>query len=1117
MRKTNQQHGARYQLSKCGLAVMTVAVLALLLSAAAAWGQQVTAAVTGKVTDPTGAAVPGAKVTATDTERGTEWPTISNAEGIYNLPRLPVGTYNVKVESQGFQTAQQSNIRLQLNDVARLDFQLQVGSISQSVEVTSAAPLLQTQSTQLGQVIDSRTNQELPLATRNYVQLTLLAPGSINPNPSSFKSGMTTDQSARPNVNGNREQANNFILDGLDNNQPSDNLVGYAPSVDAIQEFNEITLTAPAEFGNYMGGIISATIRSGTNQFHGSAYEFFRNDVLNANDWASNWKGAARSAVRWNNFGGTGGGPIKRDKLFFFADYQGSRLDTPTSIQTTTVFTTAERQGDFSQLLTQAKPVQLYNPFSVSSSGSRAPFAGNIIPKSLFSPAAQNILSSQDYLQPTNSNLLNNLNYAQRTYINGDQGDVKVDWNASDKDRIFGRYSQSRYDNPKVNSYPLAYNSFATFPTHTGVADWTRTLSPSLVNEARFGVNYVFINTGSASNGLSNFAQTVGIPGVPSSFLPSLNFTGGNVSTFGSSDVYTLFADTVIHYEDTLIWTKGSHTMHIGFQGYRYRLDTFYSGNNGRAGTILFNGQYTAGPAIGTKAGASGIAEADFLLGLPDEIQGGVNGGTWGQRANSFGAYFQDDWRVNSNLTLNLGLRWELHTPWVEVDNRQANFNLVTGAESIAGQNGASRALYDQYNGITNFQPRIGVAYTPGGGKLVIRAGYTLSNYLEGTGTNLRLAINPPFAVEHDNVYTTAQYNALPGSTLDQGFLPFSANAGDQYHSVTLRVWDPFVRPAVANQWNLMLQRQLSPSTTLSVGYVGQRSTHLMVPMPYFQKVLQPNGTVTGTQYLAGNPALLADIGQISGTASIGNQSYNALQALLEKRLTAGLQYSVAYTYSKCMTNNLGYYGQSGQSGQGNYYYQNIYNAAAEWGPCDYDATHNFVANAVYSLPVGRNQMFGKNMNKFADTIIGGWQASGILSLHTGFPMTISATDASGTLSRGARANCVVPGTEYGDQNAAQGGYLWFNPAAYAQPSPGTFGNCGVGTIRGPGLKTLDFNLSKTFHLTERQSLDLRAEFINLTNTPILNAPTRSVGTTLGLLQTSQGARNVQFALKYHF
>jgi hypothetical protein len=1096
---------------------MTVAVLALLLSAAAAWGQQVTAAVTGKVTDPTGAAVPGAKVTATDTERGTEWPTISNAEGIYNLPRLPVGTYNVKVESQGFQTAQQSNIRLQLNDVARLDFQLQVGSISQSVEVTSAAPLLQTQSTQLGQVIDSRTNQELPLATRNYVQLTLLAPGSINPNPSSFKSGMTTDQSARPNVNGNREQANNFILDGLDNNQPSDNLVGYAPSVDAIQEFNEITLTAPAEFGNYMGGIISATIRSGTNQFHGSAYEFFRNDVLNANDWASNWKGAARSAVRWNNFGGTGGGPIKRDKLFFFADYQGSRLDTPTSIQTTTVFTTAERQGDFSQLLTQAKPVQLYNPFSVSSSGSRAPFAGNIIPKSLFSPAAQNILSSQDYLQPTNSNLLNNLNYAQRTYINGDQGDVKVDWNASDKDRIFGRYSQSRYDNPKVNSYPLAYNSFATFPTHTGVADWTRTLSPSLVNEARFGVNYVFINTGSASNGLSNFAQTVGIPGVPSSFLPSLNFTGGNVSTFGSSDVYTLFADTVIHYEDTLIWTKGSHTMHIGFQGYRYRLDTFYSGNNGRAGTILFNGQYTAGPAIGTKAGASGIAEADFLLGLPDEIQGGVNGGTWGQRANSFGAYFQDDWRVNSNLTLNLGLRWELHTPWVEVDNRQANFNLVTGAESIAGQNGASRALYDQYNGITNFQPRIGVAYTPGGGKLVIRAGYTLSNYLEGTGTNLRLAINPPFAVEHDNVYTTAQYNALPGSTLDQGFLPFSANAGDQYHSVTLRVWDPFVRPAVANQWNLMLQRQLSPSTTLSVGYVGQRSTHLMVPMPYFQKVLQPNGTVTGTQYLAGNPALLADIGQISGTASIGTQSYNALQALLEKRLTAGLQYSVAYTYSKCMTNNLGYYGQSGQSGQGNYYYQNIYNAAAEWGPCDYDATHNFVANAVYSLPVGRNQMFGKNMNKFADTIIGGWQASGILSLHTGFPMTISATDASGTLSRGARANCVVPGTEYGDQNAAQGGYLWFNPAAYAQPSPGTFGNCGVGTIRGPGLKTLDFNLSKTFHLTERQSLDLRAEFINLTNTPILNAPTRSVGTTLGLLQTSQGARNVQFALKYHF
>jgi hypothetical protein len=1097
-------------------------ILTPLILQDSSFGQQVTAAITGRVTDPSGAAVADAKVTATDKDRGTAWPTTTNSDGVYNLPRLPVGTYNVKVEHAGFQTATVSNALLEMNDVARLDIPLVVGNVQQTVEITGAAPLLQTQSTQLGQVIDSRTTEELPLATRNYVQLTLLAPGSTNPNPAGFKSGMTTDSSARPNVNGNREQSNNFMLDGLDNNQVSDNLVGYAPAVDAIQEFNEITLTAPAEFGNYMGGIVSATIKSGTNRLHGSAYEFFRNDRLNANSWTNDFEAAAKPATRWNNFGGTLGGPIKHDKLFFFADYQGSRLDTPTSVTTTTVFTSAERNGDFSALLTQAKPVQIYNPFSVDPSGNRAPFPNNVIPASLFSPAASKIISSTNYPQPTLPGLLNNLQYGLRSYINGDQGDIKIDWAKSDKDRIYGRYSESRFDNPTLRNFPLAYNSFANYPTHTGVADWTRTISSSLVNEARVGVNYVFLNNGSAANNLTGFNQTVGIQDVPSQFLPSLSLSGGNVSSFGTSDVYQLFADTVIHYEDTLILSKGNHTMHFGFQGYRYRVDTFYSGNNGRAGTILFNGYYTT-KTIGTGASSAngGIAEADLLLGLPDEIQGGVNGGTWGQRSNSLAAFFQDDWRITKNLTFNLGLRWELHTPWVEVDNRQANFNLSTGQEYVAGQscpyNNCS-AVYNQYNGITNFQPRVGLAWTPGGGKMVIRAGYTLSNYLEGTGTNLRLPINPPFAVEHDNQYSgSGNFKTLPGSTLDQGFAPFFSNPGDQFHSVTLRVWDPNVRPAVSNQWNMTLQRQLTSSTTVSASYVGQRSTHLMVAMPYFQKVLNANGTVSPTQYLAGSPSLLADIGQISGTSSIGTQDYNALQIVLQKRLSAGLQASLAYTWSKCMTNSIGYYGQAGQADNASAYFQNIYNMTAEWGECGYDLTHNFVANAVYALPVGRNQTFGKGMNKALDTVVGGWTVSGILSLHSGYPITVNATDVSGTTARAARANCIAPPMVNGSQDAAQGGYQWFSPAGFAQPLPGTFGNCGVSTLRGPGLSSLDLNIAKYFAITEHHRVELRGEFINLTNTPILNSPTRSIGTTLGLLQGSQGARNVQIALKYSF
>lgn len=1093
------------------------------LMAGSMWSQQVTAAFTGKVTDPSGAAIVNAKVTASDVDRGTQWNTTTNSDGAYNIPRVPIGTYNIKVEQQGFQTATQSHIAVEMNQVARLDFQLQVGSLSQSVEVTGSEELLQTQDTSLGQHIDARTNEDLPLATRNYVQLTLLAPGSIHPDPSTFKNGFTTMNSGRPNVNGNREQANNFMLDGLDNNQVSENDVGYAPSVDAIAEFNEITNNAPAEFGNFMGAIISTTTKSGTNQYHGTAFEFFRNNVLNANDWANNFNGAQRSAIRWNNFGGTFGGPIIKDKLFFFADYQGSRDDTPTSVITTTVYTAAERTGDFSQLLTTGSPIQLYNPFSVSANGNRAPFPNNIIPASLFSPAAAKILSSTYYPQPTNGNLLNNYQYGQNTYINGDQGDIKIDYNISDKDRFYGRYSQSFYDNPVNNTFPLLYNAFTNIPTHTGVIDWTRTISPSLVNEARFGVNYVLNDNGAATNSLKDFAQTVGIPGVPSTFLPSMSFSGGNVASFGNSDNVQLFGDTVIHYEDTLIWTKGTHTMHIGFQAYRYRIDTFYSGNNGEAGTFLFNGQYTTANTSLKAGSGSGIPEADFLLGLPDEIQGGVNGGTWGQRADSLAAFYQDDWRVTPNLTLNLGLRWELHTPWDEVKNRQANFNLSTGQEYISGQScpwSNCNALYNQYNGITNFQPRLGVAWTPGGGKLVVRAGYTLSNYLEGTGTNLRLPINPPFAHENDNQYTNSTlYGVAPGSTLDQGFLPFTT-ASNPLVGATLRVWDPNIRPAVSNQWNLTLQYQLNSTTTVQGAYVGQRATHLMVPMPYFQKVLNSDGSVSPTEYLAGNPTLLSEIGQISGTATIGNQDYEGLQMQMRKRLSSGLEYTVAYTYSKCMTNNMGYYGQGGQSAQSNWYYQNIYDAAAEWGPCDYDAAHNFVTNAVYDLPFGRGRTYGSGINKALDAVAGGWEVAGILSLHTGFPLTIGASDASNTGSRGSRADCIAPPDVFGSQNAAPSignGYQWFNPASYAQPVNGTFGSCGVGTVRGPGLATLDFNLSKNFKITEKQSLDLRAEFINLTNTPILNAPNTGVGTTLGLLNSSQGARNVQFALKFHF
>ncbi len=1104
-------------LRKCSWGVcvaLALGILGFVSNPALIRAQAVTATINGTVTDPSGAAIGGAKVTATDTERGTQYTGTTNSDGRYSIPNLLVGAYDVKVENAGFQTATQSHITLQLNQIAKLDFALQVGNVSTTVEVSSAAPVLQTESTQLGQVIDSRTNTTLPLATRNYVQLTLLAPGSVHPNPQDFTNGQTTSGSGRPYVNGNREQANNFILDGMDNNQVSDNLVGYAPSVDAIQEFNEITQNAPAEFGNFMGGIVSTQIKSGANAFHGNLFEFFRNDVLNANSWSNNFTDSPRTKLRWNEFGGTLGGRIIRDKLFFFGDYQGQRFDTPTSTSATSVFTAKERAGDFSELLQGPKPIQLYNPHSIVN-GQRVPFAGNRIPANLLDPVAQKIVNSSVYPLPTSPGLINNYLYSSRSAINGDQGDIRIDWNASDKNRVFGRYSQSLVDNPGTNNMPLFYNSFATYPTHNGVLDWVRTLSPSVVNDARVGVNYVRVNNGAAVNGTGDFPQTVGLPAIPSTILPAMNFNGGNANTVGNSDVYQLFADTVIQYEDTMTISKGVHTMHLGFQGWRDRINTFYSGNNGLAGTFTFDGRYTAGPnPFATSGGGSGIAEADFMLGLPAEIGGGVNGGTWGQRANIFGAFFQDDWHVTPSLTLNLGLRYELHTPWIEVKNRQANFGLFSGAVEIAGQDGNSRALYNSYNGITNYQPRVGIAWNAKR-DTVIRAAYTLSTYLEGTGTNLRLPINPPFAHENDLPYQSLSY---PGSTLSDGFQPFLSNPGNQFAGATLRVWDPNIRPAVSNQWNFTVQQQFGNATTLQVGYVGQRTTHLAVPMPYLQDQLLADGTVAKSPYLAGNPTLQNEIGQISGTATNGNQSYNALQAVLQKRLGNGLEYSVAYTYSKCMTDSSGYYGSwGGQTTPTSPYWQNLYDKKAEWGPCYYDATHVLTSYATYDLPFGRGRKFGKNMNKVVNAVVGDWQVNGILSLHTGFPLTISADDASGTNSRGSRANCIAAPHVLGEQNSPSGGYQWFDPASYAPAAPGTFGTCGVGTVRGPGLHTLDLSLAKFFDITERQRIEFRAESTNFTNTPILNSPNASLGSTLGLLQNAQGARNVQFALKYLF
>ena len=1119
-------------------------VLVCLILPQLVWGQQVTAAITGIITDPSGAPISGAEITATDVDRGTVWTARTNEEGAYNLPRLPIGSYKVQVEARGFERAVRPATQLVLNQTARMDVQMVVGQMNQTVEVTSEAPLLQTDGTQLGTIIDAVTVSNLPLASRNYNQLTLLAPGAVTISPGTFTSATTTgfgsngDTASRPYINGNHEQANNYVLDGIDNNQVSDNLLGYVPNADAIQEFNMITQNAPAEFGNFQGGIINVSLKSGTNQYHGTLFEFLRNDQLNANSWENNHtivngQAAPRNVMRWNQFGGTVGGPIKRDKLFFFADYQGLRYDIPASAQTTSVLTQAERNGDFSAMLQGGNNIQLKNPFA-----NGAPFLNDQIPLPMESPIAQKLFSSKWYPLPNttgaNNGLSNNYTYSVGNNNHTDQGDIKVDYNMSNADRIFARYSRLYTNDPGTTTWTLGYDPVVTDDAHHGVLDWTHTIGSSIVNEVRFGINYIVpFNGFYPAADVGDLGQEIGIANgnLAGQGLLALNFGGGflpgkgSPSSYGNNvtGAYQKFASTVGQAEDTVVITKGRHTIHAGFQVFRNRINAYYAGNNGNIGIANLTGVYT------------GTGETDLFLGLVNSFSGGPQTqATWGQRSSVYAGFVQDDFRIANNLTLNIGLRYENHTPWVEVNDRQAAFGLYSGQIYIAGQSCPytnCRALYNNYNGLGNYQPRLGVAWTPSGlrGKTVVRAAYGTSEFLEGTGTNLRLPMNPPTYLPNFQNTNPATVTAGEQQPYPLSVGPTPPPASNEFQGAELRVWDPNMQPATIQQWSLTVQQQITPTMTLSASYVGQHGVHLTEPMAYGQKVWEgtnPDGTAitAPSPYLAGNPTLQNEAGLIVGTAPAGSQRYNALQATLQKRFSNGLQFQVAYTWSKCMSNNAGYYGTwsgNSQSYFSNEFWDNVYDGSREWGPCFFDQTQNLTAYAVYEVPFGKGRHYGNAAEPILNAIAGGWNIDPIVTMHTGFPMSpFTWADPSGTGGNPdpTRPDCALGAGNYTPQSVP-GGIQWFNPDPNAFPVPsGRFGNCGNDALRGPGGKQLDLSLQKDFAIKEGMKLEFRTDFVNFTNTKMLAHPDLFVGGGFGMITaTANTPRNIQFGLKLLF
>jgi hypothetical protein len=1102
-------------------------LVVLLLSAPlTTWAQQAAGSITGTVTDPSGSAVPNASITASDVNQGTTWTTKTDGAGIYEFPQIPAGNISVTVQAAGFAAQQRPAFALVVNQVARVDFALAVGKVSETISVNSAPPLLQTSSTEVGTVLNADDVTALPLATRDVNQLTLLVPGVVSPNIFAFESSQTTFGTGRPYVNGAREQDNNASLDGMDVNQPDNNDVAYVPSPDAVGNFNVITSNAPADYGNYIGGVIVETLKSGTNQFHGNVFEFVRNTALDANSWQDKANAGLvipsvtsatlpRPVLQWNEFGGTVGGPIIKNKLFFFADEQTELNNTPRTAQTNTVLPAAFLTGNLGALCTSQGATfvggvcsntayQLYSPVYLSGPNagqpspvaSRQPFPNNQVPinsKVAGSLVASKLFTTQEET-PT---------YYTSGYVHSYQGDMKIDWQASQSDHITGRYSQMYTINTSSNGIDqLTPNLTREYPLKNIVADYARTISPSLVNDVRAGIQIFPANDQIYASPVSgNLPQQFNLPGVQENILPSMSF---GYTGIGSSDGVEIFHDTTIEAEDALTWTHGRHTIHGGFEYYHYIMNDVYAGNQGAAGSFTFNGQYTG------SNGNFGNAFADFLLGLPQNVQQGVPF-NFHLRNSLFAGFAQDNYRATHALTLNLGLRYELTTPRGDkTPGNNVNFDLLTGTPEI-GTN------YNTYTGRDNWQPRIGFAWQPVGPNTVFRGAYDISTYMEGNGVNNMAVVNPPNVELHNEVNNSGAGLQYPVTTLDQGYTPFSAActptqlmafAPACFASGQAHATDPNLQPAVDQQWNVAIEHQFKANMTATIQYVGNKDDHMSDIYLYNQKVLTSNNTVVPGPFM--QPIVTAGA-QARYNASDGISRFNALEAIFAQRNYHGLDLQAAYTWSKCMANSLGYFGSYGdEEGAGESqtqatqnFFQNEYNPLGDYGRCTIDVAQNFQGYGVYNLPFGRGKAIAGNVSRGVDEVIGGWQTALDLSFRSGFAITPFAgaymgdenplSAASLTGSYQPRPDCVAGVAPSESMQTVQIGSSIgrtnLNPGAVTEVQNYTYGNCQNGSLRGPGLKTADLNLTKQIPVTERVNVAIGAQFVNLTNTPIFSVP----------------------------
>jgi len=1102
--------------------------------------------------DSSGAVVPKASITVTNKATGVAITTPVNDSGEYQVLALIPGSYTVKASADGFGSVLRDDIELHVQDRLSIEFVLKVGSVTQEVVVTGGEPLLQTQTADVGNVVDTQLVNDLPLNGRRYADLALLEPGvqkfyaANNPAPDRFS------------VNGNLELQNNFLLNGVDNNSWSENLQEFSvqvvqPPPDAVQEFRVQTRTYSTEFGNSAGAVINATIKSGTNQYHGNLFEYLRNAALDANSWVNNanpinGKPLPKGHFVQNQFGGTFGGPIIKDKTFFFGDFERFSSRESTTIQST-VPTPLMKAGNFTEL-----------PFALSDStvpGQSGCYVGNILQatsstgQTCLDPVAAKLMAllpdpnkpSLVALQGTPGSWKSQSNYLFPAPVPDDvySFDGRVDHNLNQTNRLFGSYSYrhlSRQDPPWTSNGVIGSGNFATqYRIHTQslALGWTRTLSNSLVNDARFGFNrdYAHSDPIGVSLGSSQAESLIGLTGIPdgpgSGGLPPIEING--LTRIGTSPWRPQYQiSQAWNIIEGLSWLKGGHSFKFGYQ-YLKRSDNFLD-LRAPQGELQTNGIYTTGGAFGVP---------DFLLGDVD----GVHFTTphvvhYFQPGHSF--YAMDTWKTTPKLTLTYGLRYELFAPLMDRTNNTSNFTPDNGGGIVTAASNAS-GWFDGgliHPDLNDFASRLGFAYQMTN-RVVWRGGYgVFYQHNNRIGSESLIQINPPFLLD-------VQLNQSGANTVFQlrnGF-PLSTITGSGFDltQIQLRAQDPNQRSSYVEQASFGPEIQVTNDTVLAATYVGNwgrkmnrlrdynqaQVTGFDNGCPILQYPFANLNTVSNIDTFAGVGVACASTGQhafLEYASNDGNTDYNSLELSLRRKMSKGLSYALNYTFSHGLAN----FGDNLTAGA---FPQNAYNYGAEMSNSNLDIRSRFVGNFIYDLPFGQGKRFLSNPGA-ASRWLGGWQLNGIVTLQTGSPYSVTApNDGLMGFTHSVYADCIgdpFSGATTDHNSYTTTGFL-INPAAFAAPAPGTFGTCAPRKFHGPGIQMVDLSLFKQFRFTERWQLQFRAEFFNAFNHPNFGNPSVDVSspgsfgkvsnTLAPILGTDSGGpgdpREIQLALKLYF